>query len=102
MTLPDAVIEPLYFMLMGLFGSVLYVIVQSKGWDDFLKFESWKRYILGPLSGLLYNFLHSDYNFPNSMMSIVFGYFSVDLIPWVMEFLRKLLKSASERMNKNE
>ena len=102
MSLLEVAIEPLYFMMMGLFGSVLYVLVQSKGWDDFLTFEAWKRYILGPFSGLFYNYLHSDYNFPNSVMSIVFGYFSIDLIPWVMGALRKILESASERMNKNE
>jgi len=102
MTLPDIAIETLYFMLMGLFGSVVYVIIQAKGWEDFLTFESWKRYILGPFSGLFYNFLHSEYNFPNSVMAIVFGYFSIDLIPWVMGVLRKILESATERTKENE
>jgi len=69
-------------------------VIQSKGWDDFLKFESWKRYILGPFSGLFYSLLYSEYSFPNSVMAAVFGYFSIDLIPWVMEILKKILEAS--------
>ena len=98
MTLPSVAIEALFFMAMGLFGAVLYVLVQAENWEDFFKFDSLRHVILGVFIGFFYNLLYSTYSFPNSIMCIVAGYSGTDFILWVMELLRK----AWEGMRSNE
>ena len=70
----------LWFMFLGLLGGLTYVFVNSDGISDITKFDSCKRYVLGIVSGFIYNILYSDYNFPNSIMCWVAGYMGVTFI----------------------
>lgn len=88
--------EVIYFIGMGTFGALLYVIVNSKNWEDFSKFEYVKRMMLGPLVGFLYNCLYSEYNFPNTVMAIVAGYMGPHFTIGIIEFLKDRLMKKDE------
>jgi len=76
--------EILYFMLMGLIGGFLHVIINADGFDSLTTFSSLKRLILGPCSGFIYSLLYSEYNFPNSLMAIASGWLGTDFIIKIM------------------
>ena len=80
-------VEFLYFMFMGFVGGLLYVIVSADSWDDFTKFGSLKRLIMGPCSGFIYALLYSEYNFPNSLMAVASGWLGTDFIIKTMKRL---------------
>ena len=77
--------EILYFMVMGFIGELLHVITKADSLDDFTKFSSLKRLILGPCSGFIYSLLYSEYNFPNSLMAIASGWLGTDFIISIMK-----------------
>jgi hypothetical protein len=64
----------LWFIGVGFIGGLTYVIMAAESWDDFKKFSSHKRLMLGAVIGFLYYYLHSDYNFPNAVMTWVAAY----------------------------
>lgn len=67
-------IEVIWFVLMGTLGGISYVFMVSTSWSAFLEFESHKRIILGAIIGFLYFYLHSDWGYPNAVMTWVSGY----------------------------
>lgn len=75
----------IYFMIMGLIGSVLHVIIKANDIDDFTSFASLKRLTLGIGSGFIYAFLYSEYNFPNSLMAVASGWIGTDFIIGIMK-----------------
>ena len=82
---PFDLYEILYFMAMGFIGGLLHVITKADSLDDFTKFSSLKRLILGPCSGFIYSLLYSEYNFPNSLMAIASGWLGTDFIISIMK-----------------
>ncbi len=85
-----------YFALSGLLGAVLYVLIWSKTWRDLATYEAFRHLAVGALSGVFYWMLHSEYNFPNAVMSTVVGYFGPDLLQGIMEKLKALLESGEK------
>ena len=75
----------LYFVALGFVGSVAYVLVNSESYEDFIKFDSVKRYIVGIVVGGIYDLLYSDYNFPNSIMCIVAGYSGIHFLEGLVD-----------------
>jgi len=84
-------IESLRFAFLGLIGALLYVLIWSKTWEDLKTYESFRHLLIGVLSGYVYSIMHSEYNFPNSVMSIVVGYFGPDIIQAIFEKLKAAL-----------
>ena len=74
----------IYFMFLGLLGGVTYVIINSKGWSDFTSFDSCKRYVIGLVTGFIYDGLYSEYNFPNFIMCWVAGYMGITFIEGII------------------
>lgn len=73
--------EPiLWFAILGLAGGLTHVFVESKVWQDLIKFESIRQMILGAISGGVYWFLYSEHSFPNTIMAWVVGYMGTDFI----------------------
>lgn len=83
--------EQLYFAFMGLLGAVLYIFIWSRSFEELKSFQSVKHLVVGVIVGYLYSVLHSDYNFPNAIMSVVAGYFGVDFIQGLFERLKARL-----------
>jgi len=76
--------EP-YFMLMGFLGALLYVLIWAKRASDLKSFEALRHIVIGVIVGYIYSVLHSNYDFPNAIMSLVAGYFGVDFIQALVE-----------------
>lgn len=79
----------LWFVMMGLLGGLAHALVEAKKWSDLKKFRFWKRIALGAVIGLVYNFLYSDWDFPNSVMSFVSGYAGASFIESLTTRLRQ-------------
>jgi len=78
-------LDILWFVALGLLGGFSYIVMTSKKWDDFKKYGSQKRIVLGAVIGLLYYYLHSDYNFPNALMTWVSGYMGSTFIDHLIQ-----------------
>jgi len=90
------VIDVLLFMFHGLIGAFLSVLFWSKSYRDLVSFNAVVSYITGVIAGYIYFWLHSEYNFPNAIMSVVFGYFGKDLLEAIFEKLKsKIIPSQS-------
>lgn len=79
----------LYFVALGFLGGVTYVIVKAEKWDDLKTFSSFKRMVLGGIIGIVYYLLHSNYSFPDMVMTWVSGYMGTDFIASIIEKLAK-------------
>jgi len=77
------------FIVLGLLGGFANVLLWSKGWKDFTSLESCRYLVLGAIIGYLYTYLHSDYNFPNFVMTFVAGYMGPDFIQGILERFKK-------------
>jgi len=74
---------------LGTLGGVTHVIMWSESVADLKKFSSFKRIVIGGIVGFLYTFLHSDYGFPNFVMTFVAGYMGTDFLLSVIEKFKK-------------
>jgi uncharacterized membrane protein YeaQ/YmgE (transglycosylase-associated protein family) len=82
-------IQTVHFVLLGLLGAIIYVLVWAKSWDDLKKFESIRHLILGPIIGYIYSILVNNYSYPDLIMTVVAGYFGVDFIEALVERFKK-------------
>jgi len=73
------------FTAHGLLGGILWLFVN---WQ-WTKKAIAQHTIVSAISGYLYWCLYSEYNFPNTIMAIVCGYFSVDFVKQIMESFGK-------------
>jgi len=87
----DGITTALHFVFMGVLGSLLYVLVHAKEPKDLYGFDSLRRIAIGAIVGYLYMFLHSDYGFPDLVMTAVAGYAGSDFIMVLFEKLKVLL-----------
>lgn len=81
----------LYFTFMGTLGAVLYVLTWSRDWGDVVRFESVRHVAIGAIIGYVYFVLHSEHNFPNSIMAMVAGYMGSDFVQSLVERFRVLV-----------
>ena len=82
----------LYFAFLGFIGALLYVLIWAKSWQDLKSFETMRHLVIGLITGYVYAILHSEYNFPNSVMAIVIGYFGPDIIQALFEKMVKKIE----------
>jgi hypothetical protein len=73
------------FIFSGFLGGLLYILCWSKTAKELKDYKNIKRLGIGAIIGYIYFFLHSDYNFPNSIMSLIAGYMGVDFIESLVE-----------------
>jgi len=84
--------EMVYFIGLGTLGGLIYILVKSDEWEDLSTFDAIKRYLLGAVSGYIYQLLYSAYDFPNSVMCIASGYLGVDFILGIINKFKPPLK----------
>jgi len=95
------VIETLDYVTMavsvalGMAGGIAHVFIDAKSWEDVKKFSSVRQIVIGAIVGGVYSFLHSDYGFPNFVMTFVSGYAGIDFIQGLAEKLKNKLHSNS-------
>lgn len=65
------------------------MFIWSRSFEELKRFESVRHVVVGVVVGYIYSILHSDYNFPNAIMSVVAGYFGVDFVQGLFERLRR-------------
>jgi len=85
----EQVVSLLLSAALGFVGGFTAILVGSKDWADLKTFAAFKRYILGAIVGGLYSMLHSDYGFPNTIMTFVSGYAGTDFIDKLVERMQK-------------
>lgn len=78
-------IETIIFILHGLLGAFLNVLIWAKKPEDLKEFETAKVYVIGAIAGYIYYLLYQNYSFPDSFMAVVFGYFAKDTIESLLE-----------------
>ena len=83
-------VEPLLFTLHGLLGAFIAVLMRAYSWRYLKTWSAVKRYLLGVIAGYIYYYLWSEFNFPNAVMSIVWGYFAKEMLESLFERLRGL------------
>jgi len=88
-------LETLLFVLHGLLGAFLSQIMWAKSYKDLYSFKAISTYIIGGIAGYIYYYLHSDYNLPNSLLTIVVGYFAKDFIHAILERLKSAIFGTS-------
>jgi len=81
------------FVFHGLLGGFLWLFAN---WQ-WTKKAIAQHTIVSAIAGYLYWLLHSEYNFPNSVMTIMSGYFSVDFVKQVAEFFGKKARGKMEK-----
>jgi len=81
----------IHFTFMGFLGATLYVLVWAKSFRDLKSYEAFRTLVVGAIVGYIYALLYGNYNFPDSIMAVVAGYFGVDFVEAIMERLRRLL-----------
>ena len=74
-----------YFIGLGVVGSIAYVLINSDGYQDFFKFDSVRRYLVGAVVGGVYDLLYSDYSFPNGIMCIIAGYTGIHFLEGLVD-----------------
>jgi len=74
---------------LGTVGGIAHVFVDSKDWNDVKKFSSVREIVIGAIVGSIYTFLHSDYGFPNFIMTFISGYAGIDFLEGIIDKLRK-------------
>jgi uncharacterized membrane protein YeaQ/YmgE (transglycosylase-associated protein family) len=79
---------------MGFLGALLYVLVWSRKIEDLKDYNNMRHLIIGLIVGYIYSILHSDYNFPNGIMSLVAGYMGPDFIQALIEKLKPSVEEA--------
>ena len=75
----------LNFIIMGLLGGIAYVFLTAKEWSELYSFGAFRRYTLGLIMGYLYNYLHSDWNFPNATTSFAYGLCATFILEAIIE-----------------
>jgi len=78
----------LQFVFTAILGGLAYIFLWAKTWDDLKDFENLRHVVLSAIAGYIYYFLHSDYNFPNSVIVFVVGYFAPDFLQGILERFR--------------
>jgi len=79
--------DVLLFIFHGFLGGLLWLLVKWK-WE---KRAVIQHTIVSMICGYIYYILHQEYNLPNSVATIVAGYFSVDFIQTLMDKYHKLM-----------
>ena len=86
--LPEAIL----FTLHGLLGAFIAVLMRAYSWRYLKTWSAIKYCLLGAIAGYIYWWLHSDYNFPNAVMTIVVGYFAKTFLEDLFQRLYSLVK----------
>jgi len=76
------------FILVGALGGLTYVFMVADDWKAFTEFGSQKRVILGGIVGFIYFYLHSDWGYPNAVMTWVSGYMGPTFVDHLIEKLK--------------
>jgi hypothetical protein len=84
----EGVSAELLFALHGLLGAFLATILWARSPRDLYSFDAARNYAVGLVAGYVYWLLHSEYSFPNALMSIVAGYFGKDFVEAVVQRFR--------------
>ena len=88
----------LHFVLMGMLGGILYVLIWAKSIDDIVSFDSLRHIAISAIAGVIYMILHTEYGFQDSIMTIVAGYFGDDFIQALLErFMEKIKPKRTEK-----
>ena len=76
------------FIISGMLGALLYLLCWTKSPRELLDYQNYRRLIIGAIVGYVYFFLHTRYDFPNSVMAVVAGYMGTDFVESFVERFR--------------
>lgn len=77
------------FTIMGLLGGLAYILFEARKWKNLRSFDSIRRLALGAIMGLVYYFMHSDWNYPNAVSSFIYGLAATFIIESTIERYKK-------------
>jgi len=80
----------LMFAFHGFIGALLGVLVKAKSFQEIKTWGTVRWLLIGILVGYVYCTLHSDYNFPDRVMTIVAGYFGADFVEAIFSRFKEI------------
>lgn len=83
------IVNVILFVVMGTIGGLAHVIVDAEKWEDIMKFSSFRDISVAAIVGFLYNYLHSDWGFPDGVMCFVSGYMGTDFLLGIIKKYQK-------------
>jgi len=76
----NTILMCLWFIVNALIGAVAYIYFYS----IYDKKQAVRQLILAGIAGYIYFIGHSEYNFPNTLVTIVVGWFAPDFIEGII------------------
>jgi len=90
------------FLINGFIGSFLATLFWAKSPKELISWDAIRNYVVGIIAGYIYYGLHSEWNFPNGVMCLVFAYFGKDLIEAIFEKLKSIIISKAPEVKPSE
>lgn len=88
--------EVALFAFMGFLGALAYRLAWSRSFEELRGYESLRHLALGPLVGLVYYHLHTDYGFPDKVMTFVAGWAGADFLEAFISRVRRPVPGGGE------
>jgi len=88
-------LEIAWSVIEGIIGGVLYCLV----WKEFEKGELARRIGIGAVIGYIYFWLHTEWGFPNHVMTIMSAYAGTDFLEGLKERLNGLFPANRKGTN---
>jgi len=80
---------PVEFVVLGFLGGCANVLLWAQSYADLKAFKSARQIAIGAIVGFVYSFLHTNYGFPDFVMSFVAGYMGTDFLQGLIERFKK-------------
>jgi hypothetical protein len=89
--------ELIYYMLVGLAGGIAAAILSAQDWEDFKKYHIWQSILGGPLGGLLFYLMHTEWSIPNSVTAFIYGFAFKEVVKSLREKILRYRTSGEKR-----
>jgi len=77
-------------ILMTSLGAISNVLIWAQKWEDLTSFEAIKSILLGFIVGVVWFFVRTERNLPDSLISFVIGYTAKDFIEALIERFKNM------------
>lgn len=81
---------------MSLLGAAAYRLAWCRSSSELLSYESARHMVTAAIVGVVYSQLHTNYNFPDSIMAFVAGWMGVDFLESIIDFLSSRRRKEEE------
>jgi hypothetical protein len=90
--------ELIYYVLIGLAGGVAAAILSAEDWEDFKKYHIWQSIFGGPLGGLLFYLVHTEWSIPNGVTAFIYGFAFKEIVKGLRDKILRHRASGGNRV----